>query len=139
MRIGMVFEGGGMRGLYSAGVLDSLMAAQIPVDEIVAVSAGALFGVNYVSGQIGRAWRYNQRYLGDKRYMSLSSWLKTGNYVNKDFAYYQVPMTLDPFDNERFKASPTRFHAVVTHVASGKAEYALIEDAFDQMEVLRAS
>ncbi|WP_314237228.1 patatin family protein [Abiotrophia defectiva] len=139
MRIGMVFEGGGMRGLYSAGVLDSLMAAQIPVDEIVAVSAGALFGVNYVSGQVGRAWRYNKRYLGDKRYMSLSSWLKTGNYVNKDFAYYQVPMTLDPFDNERFKASPTRFHAVVTHVASGKAEYALIEDAFDQMEVLRAS
>ena len=52
MRIGMVFEGGGMRGLYSAGVLDSLMAAQIPVDEIVAVSAGALFGVNYVSGQV---------------------------------------------------------------------------------------
>lgn len=67
MRIGMVFEGGGMRGLYTAGVLDSLMTAQIPVDEIVAVSAGALFGANYLSGQIGRAWRYNRRYLGDKR------------------------------------------------------------------------
>ena len=139
MRIGMVFEGGGMRGLYTAGVLDSLMTAQIPVDEIVAVSAGALFGANYLSGQIGRAWRYNRRYLGDKRYMSLISWLKTGNYVNKEFAYYQVPMILDPFDNEQFKASKTRFHAVVTHVASGRAEYALIEDVFAQMEVLRAS
>lgn len=128
-----------MRGMFTAGVLDVLLAEKIRVNGIVSVSAGALFGVNFPAGQLGRAVRYNQRFLGDKRYISLQSWLKTGNVVNKAFAFYQVPFSLDPFDNQAFKQSPIDFYATVTNVESGQAEYLKIDDVFAQMEALRAT
>ena len=98
MKVGLVLEGGGMRGLYTAGVLDAFLEAGIKVDGVVSVSAGALFGVNYLSNQPKRALRYNKRFMGDRRYMSFWSWLTTGNFVNKEFSYYKVPMELDVFD-----------------------------------------
>ena len=90
MKVGLVLEGGGMRGLYTAGVLDAFLEAGIKVDGVVSVSAGALFGVNYLSNQPKRALRYNKRFMGDRRYMSFWSWLTTGNFVNKEFSYYKV-------------------------------------------------
>ena len=99
MKIGLVLEGGGMRGLFSAGVLDALLELkELTVNGIVGVSSGALFGVNYVSGQKERAVRYNKKYADDKRYMGLHSWITTGNAVNKDFAFYELPYKLDVFD-----------------------------------------
>lgn len=139
MKIGLVLEGGGMRGLYTAGVLDVLMTLDIPITHIVAVSAGALFGVNYASKQQGRAIRYNLTYAGDARYMGLKQLIKTGNIVSKDFAYYQVPMALDPFDQAAFARSGIHFYATVTNLLTGQAEYHPITDVFAQMEVLRAS
>lgn len=139
MKIGLVLEGGAMRGMFTAGVLDIFMAEGISVDGIVSVSAGALFGVNFPARQAGRAIRYNQRFLRDKRYISLQSWLKTGNIVNKDFAFYQVPFSLDPFDNQAFKQSSVDFYVTVTNVKTGQAEYLKIEDVFAQMEALRAT
>lgn len=140
MKIGLVLEGGGMRGLFSAGVLDALLELkELTVNGIVGVSSGALFGVNYVSGQKERAVRYNKKYADDKRYMGLYSWITTGNAVNKDFAYYELPFKLDVFDNEKFKEAETDFYVVMTNVESGKAEYVLIKDAFAQMEYLRAT
>ena len=140
MKIGLVLEGGGMRGLFSAGVLDALLELkELTVNGIVGVSSGALFGVNYVSGQKERAVRYNKKYADDKRYMGLYSWITTGNAVNKDFAYYELPFKLDVFDNEKFKEAKTDFYVVMTNVESGKAEYVLIKDAFAQMEYLRAT
>lgn len=103
LSVGLVLEGGGMRGLYTAGVLDAFLDAGIKVDGIISVSAGALFGVNFVSRQRERALRYNKKYLSHPKYMSLRSWLRTGNFVNKDFTYYEVPMKLDVFDDEAFK------------------------------------
>ena len=79
MKIGLVLEGGGLRGLFTSGVLDVLMKNNIHVDGIIGVSAGALFGVNYCSKQIGRALRYNVSYCNDKRYCSFYSWLTTGD------------------------------------------------------------
>ncbi|MCY3054261.1 patatin family protein [Aerococcus sp. CDC-944-U94] len=139
MTIGLVLEGGGMRALFSAGVLDIFLAEDIQVDQIVGVSAGALYGVNYPSQQSGRALRYNKKYIKDKRYISLSNWLKTGNIVSTDFAYQQVPFELDPFDEASYEESPTDFYAVVTNVETGQAEYPLIENAEEQIDVLRAS
>lgn len=140
MKIGLVLEGGGMRGLFSAGVLDALLELkELTINGIVGVSSGALFGVNYVSGQKERAVRYNKKYADDKRYMGLYSWITTGNAVNKDFAYYELPFKLDVFDNEKFKEAKTDFYVVMTNVESGKAEYVLIKDAFAQMEYLRAT
>ena len=140
MKIGLVLEGGGMRGLFSAGVLDALLELkELSVNGIVGVSSGALFGVNYVSKQKERAVRYNKKYADDKRYMGLHSWITTGNAVNKDFAFYELPYKLDVFDNEIFKKAKTDFYVVMTNVESGKPEYVLIEDAFAQMEYLRAT
>ena len=140
MKIGLVLEGGGMRGLFSAGVLDALLELkELSVNGIVGVSSGALFGVNYVSKQKERAVRYNKKYADDKRYMGLHSWITTGNAVNKDFAFYELPYKLDIFDNETFKKADTDFYVVMTNVESGKPEYVLIEDAFAQMEYLRAT
>ena len=140
MKIGLVLEGGGMRGLFSAGVLDALLELKdLSINGIVGVSSGALFGVNYVSKQKERAVRYNKKYADDKRYMGLYSWITTGNAVNKDFAFYELPYKLDVFDNETFKKAKTDFYVVMTNVESGKPEYVLIEDAFAQMEYLRAT
>lgn len=139
MKIGLVLEGGAMRGMFTAGVLDVFLSEAIRVDGIVSVSAGALFGVNFLSRQVGRALRYNQRFLQDKRYISLQSWIKTGNIVNKDFAFYQVPFTLDPFDNQAFMQSSIDFYATVTNVETGQAEYLKIDDVFAQIEALRAT
>ena len=140
MKTGLVLEGGGMRGLFSAGVLDALLELkELSVNGIVGVSSGALFGVNYVSKQKERAVRYNKKYADDKRYMGLHSWITTGNAVNKDFAFYELPYKLDVFDNETFKKAETDFYVVMTNVESGKPEYVLIEDAFAQMEYLRAT
>lgn len=139
MKIGLVLEGGAMRGMFTAGVLDVMLENQIHFDGIIGVSAGALFGVNYVSKQRGRALRYNLRFLNDKRYMGWRCLLKTGDIVSKDFAYYEVPFKHDIFDNEAFKQSPTDFYATITNLDTGLAEYVKIEDVFAQMEVLRAS
>ena len=140
MKVGLVLEGGGMRALFTAGVLDALLdVKELDVDGIIGVSAGALFGANYVSGQKERAIRYNKKYARDKRYMGLHSWITTGNAVNKDFAFYELPVKLDVFDQEKFKQSKIDFYVVMTNVENGQAEYVLIEDIFEQMEYLRAT
>lgn len=139
MKVGLVLEGGAMRGIFTAGVLDVFLDEQIQIDAIVSVSAGALFGVNFPSKQRGRALRYNKQFLGDKRYIGWQSLLTTGNIVNKAFAFYEVPFTHDVFDNEAFKQSGVDFYATVTNVETGLAEYLQITDPFAQMEILRAS
>ena len=139
MKVGLVLEGGAMRGMFTAGVLDVFLDEQIHIDGIVSVSAGALFGVNFPSKQKGRVLRYNKKYLNDKRYMGWHSLFTTGNIVNKDFAFYQLPFELDVFDQAAFARSGIDFYTVLTNVESGEAEYVKIHDAFDQMETLRAT
>ncbi len=138
-KIGLVLEGGGLRGLYTAGVLDTFMDNNIDIDTIIGVSAGALFGVNYFSKQRGRALRYNKKYSNDKRYMSLRSFILTGNYINKKFAYYTISNELDKFDNKAFKKSKKKMYAVATRLKDGQAEYFEIKDPIKQMEELRAT
>lgn len=139
MKIGLVLEGGAMRGMYTAGVLDVFLDEKIKIDGIIGVSAGVLFGVNYLSNQRGRAIRYNKKYSKDKRYMGIHSLIKTGNIINKDFAYYEVPTKLDVFDQETYSKSNIPFYATVTNVETGKAEYIEVKDVFKQMELLRAT
>ena len=139
MSVGLVLEGGGLRGLYTVGVLDIFMDNDIRVDGIIGVSAGALFGVNYPSKQRGRGLRYNLKYAKDPRYMSFRSLIKTGNIVGKEFAYYEVPFKLDVFDEETFEKSGVDFYAVVTNVETGKPEYIKVDNLREQMEVFRAT
>lgn len=135
----LVLEGGAMRGMYSAAVLDVLMEEGIKVDAIYATSAGVLFGVNYISGQRGRAIRYNKRFSRDKRYMGIYSLVTSGNVINKDFAFYEVPFTLDVFDDEAYMNSDVKMVATVTNVHSGGVEYIEVKSVLKQMEVLRAA
>lgn len=139
MKIGLVLEGGAMRGMFTAGVLDVFMDENIHIDGIVGVSAGVLFGANFPSKQRGRALRYNLKYLNDPRYLGFRSLITTGNIVNKEFAFYDVPFKLDIFDNETFKQSPIDFYATLTNIETGLAEYHKITDPFAQMETLRAT
>ena len=112
-----------MRGLFSAGVMDVMMEHGITFDGVVGVSAGAAFGSNYVSGQPGRAIRYNKRFAKEWRYCSIRSWLATGDLFGAEFAYHIVPSQLDIFDNEAFENSTTAFYLVCTDVETGKAVY----------------
>ena len=139
MKTGLVLEGGAMRGMYTAGVMDRMMDHDIHFDGVIGVSAGALFGVNYLSHQRGRVIRYNKKYNGHKDYMGLLPLLKEGNIVSTRYAYDRVPRLFDVFDNEAFKASGTDFHAVVTNLQTGQPEYMQVKDVYEQMDVLRAS
>lgn len=139
MKVGMVLEGGAMRGMYTAGVLDVMMDNNINVDGIIGVSAGALFGVNYFSKQRGRVIRYSKRFSKDLRYISILSKILTGNVVNKYFAYYKVPTKLDIFDEKEFIKNNKCYYATVTNVETGKPEYKKIDKCLDSLEILRAS
>ncbi len=138
-KVGLVLEGGAMRGMYTAGVLDIFMEQGISVDSVIGVSAGALFGVNYLSGQKGRVIRYNKRFNQDKNYMGLRPLLREGNIVSTKYAYDIVPRKLDPFDDKTYQNSPIPFFAVVTDIHTGKPEYIKIDSVFRQMDTLRAS
>ena len=141
MKTALILEGGGMRGLYTAGVLDILMKNDIYTDVAVGVSAGALFGINYKSKQIGRVLRYNIKYAGNPSYTGWKSLLKTGNLMNKEFWFEDIPFKLDPMDCETYRNNKTDFHAVITNLQNGKAEYKSIFDLENEecMEYLRAS
>lgn len=137
---GLVLEGGAMRGLFTAGVLDVFMENGIKFDNVIGVSAGACFGCNYVSGQIGRAIRYNMKYAKDKRYCSFSSFIKTGDIFGAKFCYHTLPKELDKFDEAAFVSSGTPFYVVVTDVETGEAGYHRMDDASAvEMEWMRAS
>ena len=123
MKTGLILEGGAMRGMYTAGVLDVMMENSIWADGAVGVSAGAVFGCNYKSRQIGRTIRYNKKYGRDPRYAGFYSLLKTGDYFGTEFCYHEIPEKLDPFDSETFQKNPTEFYVVGTDVTTGKAVY----------------
>ena len=123
MKTGLVMEGGALRGLFTAGVIDVFMENGITFDGAIGVSAGATSGCNIKSGQIGRALRYNVKYCKDKRYFSFLSLILTGNLFGKNFCYHKIPEKLDPFDNDAFEKNPMEFHLVCTDVETGKPVY----------------
>ena len=127
--VGLVLEGGGLRGMFTNGILDVFMKNGIRFDAVVGVSAGVLFGCNYKSNQPSRALRYNLRYKDNIEYMSWKSLIKTGNYVNERFSYHLLPYMLDPFDFNELKKNPMKFYAVCTDIERGCSVYHEIDDA----------
>jgi len=123
LKKGLVLEGGAMRGMFTAGVIDVMMESGIDFDGVIGVSAGAAFGCNYKSKQIGRAIRYNMKYCNDKRYSGIGSLIKTGNIYNTDFAYGEVPLKYDVFDFDAFQSNPMDFYVVCTDIETGEAVY----------------
>ncbi len=123
MKTGLVMEGGSMRGMFTAGVLDVFMENGVDFDGAVGVSAGAVFGCNFKSRQPGRVIRYNKKYCRDPRYASMSSLVKTGNVFGTDFCYRAIPDFLDPFDKETYEKNPMPFYVVCTDALSGNPVY----------------
>lgn len=140
MKKGLVLEGGAMRGLFSAGVIDILMENNLLPDGVIGVSAGAAFGCNMKSKQPGRVIRYNKKLAHDWRYASFRSLLTTGDYFGGEYAYHYMPRHLDYFDVETFNNNPMEFWAVCTNVGTGKAVYKrLMEVDNNCLEYIRAS
>ena len=140
MKTGLVLEGGAMRGLFTAGIIDVLLENNITVDGAIGVSAGAAFGCNYKSKQIGRGLRYNKRFCNDKRYCGLYSLLTDGNIYSKKFCYEDVPLKYDVFDFESYKKNPMDFYIVCTDIVSGEGVYhKFTGDEPSRFEWIRAS
>lgn len=140
MKKGLVLEGGAMRGMFTCGVIDVLMKNNITFDGIIGVSAGACFGCNYKSKQIGRGIRYNMRFCSDKKYCGIHSLLTTGDIYNAEFCYKTVPTQYDIFDSKTFYENPVEFVAVCTDVETGKPYYKSFDKEEENMfEWFRAS
>ncbi len=139
MKTGLVLEGGGMRGLYTAGILDVFMEEGLTFDGVIGVSAGAIHGCSYISGQKGRSIRYYKEYCRDPRFMSFRNLLTTGSFVGNDFCYRELPDTLDPYDYEAFRQSPTQFYMVCSNLETGGPEYIHVTDMKAEMPYMCAS
>ncbi|MBR6912652.1 MAG: patatin family protein [Treponema sp.] len=140
MKKGLVLEGGALRVIFSCGVLDVLMENGIDFDGMMTVSAGACFGCNFKSRQVGRAVRFNMKYASDKRYCSWRSFLKTGNLFNAEFAYHTIPEKLDIFDFDMFRKNPIEFYIAATNIRTGNAEFKKFDECDERcLEFIRAS
>ena len=138
-KTGLVLEGGGMRGIYTAGVLDVFLEHEIEFDGVIGVSAGAIHGCSFVSGQKGRSIRYYKKYCNDKRFVSFRNLILTGDIAGEQFCYHEIPERLDPYDFEAFNASKTEFYVTCSNVETGKAEHLPITDMRTQVDRMRAS
>ena len=136
---GLIIEGGGLRGIFAAGVIDYFLDNNIIFKNVIGVSAGACHACSYVSGQRGRSYAVSTDYLDDKRYMSFDNLRKTGDLFGADFIYHTIPEELYPLDNEAFKKSGISFKAAVTNCETGMPEYLDVKDLIEDVDVVRAS
>lgn len=134
-KLGLVMEGGAMRGLFTAGVLDVFLDEGITVDGAIGVSAGATFGCNFLTKQKGRALRYCLRYVKDPRFCSVPSLLLTGDMFGAEFCYHTIPEQLDPIDNDAFHQGGVPFYIACTDVRTGRAVYHQCRDLLDREEL----
>ena len=123
MKIGLVLEGGGMRGVYTTGALDCFQDHQISFDYVIGVSAGACHATSFLSGQRGRSFKINAEYSQDKRYVSLRNYLKTKSVFGMDFIFHEIPDHLLPFDYQAMEKNPSEFVVGVTDVSTGQPFY----------------
>ena len=136
---GLVVEGGGMRGVYTAGVLDYFMEKNLYFDDCYGVSAGACHISSYVSKQIGRSMKVTLDYINDKRYCSINSLIKTGDMFGVEMLYDLIPNKLELYDYDTFNKFKGNFYSVVTNCNTGKAEYMKIKDMKKDIIAVRAS
>ena len=140
-KVGLVLEGGGMRGMYTAGVLDLFLQEGIMPDGVIGVSAGAIHGCSYIANQLGRSVRYNLKYINDKRYVSIRNLIKTGDIFDTEFCYDIIPNELSLFDYDQFEenAKKVAFYTVASNLETGEADYHRCYDFRKEMDYMRAS
>lgn len=136
---GLVLEGGGMKGIYTAGVLDFFMEKNLYFSSCYGVSAGACHLCSYLSGQKGRSYRISTEYLDNKEYCSVYSLLTTGDLFGAKMCYDLIPNRFDPYDYEAFGRYEGKACAVVTNIRTGRAEYIRLKDMKRDIQAVRAS
>lgn len=136
---GLVLEGGGMKGVYTSGVLDYFMEQNLEFSSCYGVSAGASNLCSFISKQKTRAYHIMVDYLDDKDYCSKRSLIKTGDMFNVEMCYDLIPNVLNPFDYETFQKYTGKAYAVVTNIETGKAEYMQLKDMKQDTIAVRAS
>lgn len=135
----LVLEGGGFRGIFTAGILEVFLENGLIFDYAIGVSAGASYGASYASQQPGRNLEVN-KFIGDKRYFSIRNFLKEGSLFSWNFILEEIPQRIIPFDYEWLKHTETRFWVGVTNCISGQAEYLNLNDAsIDEFKPILAS
>lgn len=140
MKIGLALEGGAMRGMFTCGVIDIFMENGIKFDGLSGISAGAIFGCNYKSKQIGRGVRYNKKYGRDPRYFGLRSLILTGNLYGKDFCYHEIIDNLDPIDKITYRENDIDFFVGATDINEAKIRYYNSKEVDERtIEWIRAS
>ncbi len=136
----MFLEGGGMRCIFSAGVLEAFMERGITFDAIYGISAGATAATSFISEQAGRNIRVFTEYIDDPNYKGLKHLFKSGSYFNIDYIFREIPQRVDPFDYETFFNSKTKLKTVLTNCQSGEtAIFDLTEPIEDFTKVLIAA
>lgn len=138
-KTGLVLEGGGLRGVFTAGVCDLFLEKGIHFDNCIGVSAGSCHACSYLSGQHGRAYSVTVDYLDNKEFISMRNLIRTGNLFGSKMLYHEIPEKLYPIDNETFKKCGTAFYATVTNCITGQAEYKKVNDLLDDVEYVQAS
>ena len=136
---GLVLEGGGMKGVYTAGVLDFFLDKGIEFSSIYGVSAGACHMCSYISKQKKRAFNVNVDYLDTGKYCGVKSLFTTGAMFNVETCYHLIPEYLDPYDHEAFGRYQGKAYSVVTNIETGKPEYLRIKDMKADIDKIRAS
>ena len=136
---GLVLEGGGMKGAYTAGVLDFFLEKNMEFSSVYGVSAGAVHMCSYLSKQKGRSIRISTKYGADPRYCSLASLLLTGDLFNVKTCYDTVPNKWEPFDHKTYESYQGKAYAVATNIRTGKAEYLLVDECREGLQKIRAS
>ncbi|MBN1991000.1 MAG: patatin family protein [Bacteroidales bacterium] len=124
----LVLEGGGFRGMFTAGVLEVFLEQQLSFESVYGVSAGAAYGASYISNQLGRNMAVNQ-YIGDKRYCGVGNLLRKGSLFSWEFIYEEIPQHIIPFDYDALKQSASKFWVGASNCETGKAEFFLLNDA----------
>ena len=140
MKKGLVLEGGAMRGMFTCGIIDIFLENNIAFDGLAGISAGAIFGCNYKSKQIGRGVRYNKEWGRDSRYFGLRSLLFTGDIYGKEFCYHDIIEELDPIDKKTYKENDIDFFIGATDIEEGVIRYFNSKEVDERsIEWLRAS
>ncbi len=138
-QIGLVLEGGGMRGIFTGGVLDVFLEEKIDFSYIIGISAGACNAVSYLSRQHGRNLKINTVHIQDKRYLSIGNLLRTGSLFGKKMLFDLLPNQLEPMNFEAYRTFPGTLIAGATNCVTGLCEYFPVPDFQKDYKPLEAS
>lgn len=137
--VGLVLQGGGMRGVYTSGVLDFFLDKNLYFPYVIGVSAGACNGAAYLARQRGLGKIIHTKYINDPRYVSLRNLYTTGTLFGMDFIFEEIPRNLESFDYKQFYNQKCNFVVVATNCITGKPEYFQKSTCKDIFYAIRAS